>query len=98
MATAVNTVLAGGDFHLDGWASNDPVVTTTMQPRKEATDGRDLITQYIGESEVETLLGLTWRPSTDRMGFKVKEKQVTFTRTGLASVVAGLFSWVQLRR
>ena len=62
-----------------------------MQPMKETTDLRDLTSQDIGDSELETLLGLTWHPSTDLMGFKVKEKQVTLARSGLASVVAGLF-------
>jgi hypothetical protein len=90
-ASTVNTVLAGGDFHLDDWASNDPVVVAAMQPMKEGIDGRDLTTRDIGESELEILLGITWRPSTDLMGFKVKERQVTFSRTRLASVVAGLF-------
>ena len=76
---------------MDGWASNDAVVAAAMQPMKETTDLRDLTSQDIGDRELDTLLGLTWHPSTDLMGFKVKEKQVTFTRTGLASVVAGIF-------
>ena len=32
IATSVNMVLAGGDFHLGSWASNDPAVVAALQP------------------------------------------------------------------
>ncbi|XP_032782640.2 uncharacterized protein LOC116920627 [Daphnia magna] len=88
---AVTTVLANGDFHLGSWASNDPAVLTALQSSQDENGNNALTTRDLGSDDVETVLGITWRPTTDMLGFRVKEKEVTFTRIGLASMVAGQF-------
>ncbi len=52
----------------------------------------DVTTKDLGaDDELETVLGITWRPFTNRLGFRVKEKDLTFMRVGLASMVVVQF-------
>ncbi|XP_046630675.1 uncharacterized protein LOC124310754 [Daphnia pulicaria] len=37
------------------------------------------------------VLGVTWRPATDVLGFRVRLAEINYTRAGLLSKVAGLF-------
>jgi hypothetical protein len=37
------------------------------------------------------VLGITWRPATDVLGFRVRLADINYTRFGLLSKVAGLF-------
>ncbi|XP_046450173.1 uncharacterized protein LOC124198385 [Daphnia pulex] len=91
VTTTVSRALACGDFHLGGWASNDPAVLDAIQPACRVKEKMDGGAQDLGADELETVLGITWRPSSDLLGFRVKEKEVIFTRVGLASMVAGQF-------
>jgi hypothetical protein len=91
ITTTVSRALASGDFYLGGWASNDPAVLDAIQPACRVKEKMDGGAQDLGADELETVLGITWRPSSDQLGFRVKEKEVIFTRVGLASMVAGQF-------
>jgi hypothetical protein len=91
VTTTVSRALSSGDFHLGGWASNDPAVLDAIQPACRVKEKMDGGAQDLGADELETVLGITWRPSSDQLGFRVKEKEVIFTRVGLASMVAGQF-------
>lgn len=91
ITTAVSKALASGDFHLGGWALNDPAVLEAMRPACKLDEKMDGVANDLGTDDLETVLGITWRPSTDRLGFRVKEKEMIFTRVGLTSMVAGQF-------
>ena len=99
-ATAVNEALKRGDFHLGHWVVNDPrILEAVKSPHLNQEKAVDDVTREttqdaavsLGGDDPEMLLGSTYRPATDMMGFRVKVTDVRYTRLGLLSKVAGLF-------
>jgi hypothetical protein len=88
-ATAVNKALSSGDFHLNHWVSNDARLLEQLSlpdPKESSVN-----TVNLGADDAEMVLGVTWRPATDVLGFRVRLAEINYTRAGLLSKVAGLF-------
>ena len=46
-----------------------------------------------GQSDEETkVLGVCWKPATDKLTFIITKPEVTFTKRGLLSLIAGVFA------
>ncbi|KAI9562447.1 hypothetical protein GHT06_009880 [Daphnia sinensis] len=90
-AKAVRNVLADGDFHLGHWASNVLKLLEMVQPGAATSDGGEDVAHHIGADDPEMVLGIIWRPYSGMLGFRVKIADITYTRVGLLSNVAGLF-------
>ncbi|XP_032790469.2 uncharacterized protein LOC116927542 [Daphnia magna] len=90
-AMTVRDVLANRDFHLGHWASNDSKLLEMVQPQAGSSDGSKNLAHHLGADDPEMVLGIIWRPSSDRLSFRVKITDIIYTRVGLLSKVAGLF-------
>lgn len=89
IATAVREVLAGGDFHLQGWTSNSADLRSSLQA---VSSGIEESTHSFGADETEMVLGVIWKPHQDTLGFKISGlDNVVYTRVGLISKVASIF-------
>ena len=83
--------LKHGDFHLGHWVANDNRLLEQLSPPDPAKGSNSATTINLGADDAKMVLGITWRPATDMLGFRVKLENITYTRVGLLSKVAGLF-------
>ena len=92
-AKAVTKVLNDGDFKLDGWKSNSPEFLTAVCPDQVAERGANKEEiDLSGEDEDHMVLGLTYNPGDDTLGFRLSGlDDVEYTRVGLVSKVASHF-------
>ncbi|XP_045030399.1 uncharacterized protein LOC123472602 [Daphnia magna] len=79
-ATAVQKVLAGGDFHLSHWVSNSAQLLNEVQPRDDAGTMVESTTIQLGADDPEMVLRIVWRPGKDTLGFQVKLDYIVYTR------------------
>ena len=86
-AVTAKKLLKAGGFPLVGFASNSPKL---LEAVGEQSSTQDVL---LGNSDhTEPLLGMTWRPATDMLGFRVHHPGVIdFTRVGVLSRVAELY-------
>ena len=82
-ATAVDGALKHGDFHLGHWVANDNRLLEQFSPPDPAKGSNNATTINLGADDAEMVLGITWRPATDMLGFRVKLENITYTRVGL---------------
>ncbi|XP_028405773.1 uncharacterized protein LOC114528349 [Dendronephthya gigantea] len=88
----VKNILAEGDLHLRKWVSNSPEVTAAL-----GSDLVDLETggkvAYLANNGSEAkMLGVKWNTLSDELTFNVTTiEDVTYTRRGLLSKLAGIF-------
>ena len=96
--TQVRDVLAEGDLHLRKWISNSPDVTVALKndqmihnPETDPELARDVTN--LADHEPETkILGVKWNTVSDELTFGVTPiNDVTYTRRGLLSKLAGVF-------
>jgi hypothetical protein len=76
ITTTVSTALANVDFHLGGLASNDPAVLEAGRPTDKPGEKMDGTSKDLGVDELVAVLGFTWRPSTDMLGFRIKKRRL----------------------
>jgi hypothetical protein len=88
-ATAVNKALSSGDFHLNHWVTNDARLLEQLSIPDPKESGVNTVN--LGADDAEMVLGVTWRPATDVLGFRVRLAEINYTRAGLLSKVSGLF-------
>lgn len=71
--------------------ANDNRLLKQLSPPDPARWSSNATTINLGADDAEMVLGITWRPATDMLGFRVKLENINYTRVGLRSKVAGLF-------
>jgi hypothetical protein len=71
--------------------ANDSRLLEQLAPPDSPKGSSNDPTINLGADEAEMVLGLTWRPATDMLGFRVKLADIHYTRVGLLAKVAGLF-------
>lgn len=69
LVTDVTNIHLAGGFDIRGWASNRPNVL----PQQTSPDAISLLQQ---DNAMERTLGLTWTPSTDKLGFDLSLKKI----------------------
>ena len=86
-AKEVDDILKNGDFHLTKWLSNNSQFNARFQ---QSSGGRDKL--ELGQSDAETkILGVCWKPKTDQLTFVITKPDLTYTKRGLLSLIAGVF-------
>ena len=86
-AKEVDDILKNGDFHLTKWLSNNSKFNAQFQ---QSSGGRDKV--ELGQSDAETkILGVCWKPKTDQLTFVITKPDLTYTKRGLLSLIAGVF-------
>jgi len=90
IASLVRKALATGDFLLQTFTSNSSDFSAALNSTPSAADPS--IVHSIGADSSEAVLGLSWHPFQDTLGFRVDRlENVVYTRIGLLSKVASLF-------
>ena len=93
-AKDVDSILKKGDFHLTKWLSNSSEFNGRFQ---QSSRGKEQV--ELGQSDAETkVLGVCWKPATDKLTFLIMKPEVTFTKRGLLSLIAGVFDPLLNRR
>lgn len=82
-------ILAEDDFHLRKWISNSPSTATTLGGQTE----RETLADLIHKDPARKILGVKCNTSEDTLTFSVTNvENVTYTRRGLLSKLAGVFN------
>ena len=83
----VSDILAEGDFHLRKWVSNSTTTAAALGGKTEAE-----VADLAHGSPAQTILGVKWDTAGDKLTFSVAATEdVTYTRRGLLSKLAGVF-------
>ena len=86
-AKEVDSILKNGDFYQTKWLSNSPEFNARFQ---QSSGGKEQV--ELGQSDEETkVLGVCWKPATDKLTFIITKPEVTFSKRGLLSLIAGVF-------
>ena len=87
----VKKVLAEGDLHLRKWISNSPEVTAALGNDQADSEPEGSVANLANHEETK-ILGVKWNTLSDELTFSVNPiEDVTYTRRGLLSKLAGLF-------
>lgn len=85
-------MVKSGDFHLDHWVSNDIRLLVKLPP----FDSKSNKFINIGAYDAEIILGITERPATNILGFRMKLIHITYTSVELLSKVRVFFTLREL--
>jgi hypothetical protein len=88
----VKNVLAEGDLHLRKWISNSPEVTAALGNDQADSEPEGNVANLANHYPETKILRVKWNTPSDELTFSVTPiEDVTYTRRGLLSKLAGLF-------
>ena len=85
-------VLAEDHLHLRKWISNSPEVTAALGNDQADSEPEGNVANLANHEPETKILGVKWNTLSDELTFTVTPiEDVTYTRRGLLSKLAGLF-------
>ena len=88
LVSQLSNLLAQGGFHLTKWISNCREVLKSIPPSERAPSIRDL---DLEDLPMDCALGTQWDVERDTLSFKVTKREVPNTRSGMLSLISGLY-------